>query len=674
MTFRKAIDYLLFGLILLIPFLSLVQFDEAIYPYVASKYFSFRILVQFAGGIWLGLCLVDRNLRAKNSLILKSLLFFIGAVFVADLFGSNFWNSFWSNYSRMEGFLSLLFLLFFFLLLSSVLNTAKKWQWYWVSHVAVSLIILVVAVLQKMRLVLAVDYNRVDSVFGNASYLAIYASMIFFLCIYLFFSSQSKWIKGFSIVSAFCNLSSIYLSQTRSATLAVLVCLGLFFYFTSKNKWKAFGFMFSMGLLFVTGVFLLKNRTGVSTNLFERIASISLKDGSTQARVEIWGYCWRAFLDSPLVGWGQENFNYLSIFYKPQLWSTPWVDRSHNLFLEWMVNAGSIGVISLCLFLGSILITLIKVKEEFLPKSQKMAILSLLACWFINESLSIDFFSISVLFYSVISFIHFLQNQNQPKVENSFRNMKDRQTAAVIVFIFIGVMVNYRFNLIQLLTNIELRQFSKAESILVSDSKKACKQDIDKMLNVFWSFEQRELRSYMIQNAHYILNQYRQKNASEECVKAYYEVTDKIIQSEIISDKKDFFFKHVAANFYTQFFNFPRANILFQELLAKTPEQQNYWIDYGHWHLAQGKLTEGLRLYQKAYDLEHGNPIAIMYLAMGLVYNKRFEEAGIYVSRLMEMGRAEVFDERLLNAYTSQEQKQKIDEIMKYKEKYYSGE
>lgn len=672
MQIRKAADYFLLGLLIFIPFISLVQFDETIYPYVTSKYFTFRFIIFLAGGLWLGWCVLEKAIRPRSSFLLKSLLIFIGVAFVANLFGANFWNSFWSNYSRMEGFLSLLFLLLFFLVLSSVLSSVQRWNWYWLSHIFVSILIFVVAVMQKMRLMLAVDYNRVDSIFGNASYLAIYASMIFFLCLYVFLAERSKWVKGFVVFAALCNLASIYLSQTRSATLAVLVCLGFFVFFVAKNKWKAFALMSSIFLAFVAGVFLLKARSGVSTNLFERIAQVSLKDGSTQARVEIWAYCWRAFVDSPVIGWGQENFSYLATFYRPQLWSTPWVDRAHNIFLEWMVSAGVFGLVALCLFLGAILAGLLKLDESRLPKAQKIALLSLLLCWFINECLSIDFYSISILFYSVIAFIHFLR-VGSPSLKSPEKPSDNQKTASVVVFIAIGLMLNFKLNISGLLKNMEMREFSKTESVLQADRNKACQKEIQKASEKNLSFEYREYRAYLIQNALYILGQFRTKNASDECVKAYYEAADHMIQREIIDDKDDYFYKHVAANFYTQFFNFQRADAIFQDLLAKIPQQQNFWIDYGHWNLAQGRLDEGLRLYRKAYDLDHGNPVAIMYLAMGLVYTKHYAEGNALTNRLFEMGRPEAFDERLINAYIAANQKQKIDEILEYKAKYFGG-
>lgn len=671
MLFRKSLDYFLFLILLFVPFITLVQFDGAIYPYVTSKHFVFRFCVLLAGGIWLGLIGVERRLRPRVSSILVSSSFFLVVAFVADLQGANFWNSFWSNYSRMEGFISLLYFFIFFLLLSSILNSEKRWRVYWLFHVIVSIVIMVIAVLQKMGLMLAVDYNRVDSVFGNASYLAIYASMIFFLCIYLFFSHPSKWLKAFVISAAFCNLISIYLSQTRSATLAVLLCLALFFYLAVKNKKTAFLVIAGGLLFFAGGVFILKSRTGLATNLFERIAQVSMKDSSTNARIEIWAYCWRAFLDQPVFGWGQESFNYLAPYFKSQLWLTPFVDRSHNIFIEWMVNAGIFGLIGISLVLWFIFSGLIRAKTQELPQLQKLALIGFFVCWLVNECLSIDFFSITVLFYSLMAFVHTLQLQNknsEPASEKSVSLFK--KIAFAIIFILVGLVLNYELNVSGLLKNIEMRTFSKNQSLIEGETKANYKAQWETLNQNNRYFENRELRTYLIQNAFFVLNQYRLKAFSEAYTKFYYKTADEFIQKEIASDPQDLFFKHLAANFYTQFLNFPVADKLFQELIVKVPEQQLFWIDYGHLMLAQGRMPEGLKLYQKAYDLEPGFYGAKMYLAMGMIYNKRFEEGLKLTDELLAEQRLEAFDERLINAYLANNMKKKAEQLMEFKEKY----
>lgn len=679
MWIKKGLDYLLFFLLGLIPFITLVQFEETIYPYVTGKHFTFRFIILLAGAICFVLGFMDRRYRPHLSWLLKSFLVFLGIVFLADVLGSNFWNSFWSNYSRMEGFISLLFFLLFFLVLTSTLQTFNRWRNYWLIHVCVSLIVLTIAVLQKLHLMRAVDYNRVDSVFGNSSYLAIYASIIFFLCLYLYFSYRSLWLKGFVVFVAVGNLTSIYLSQTRSATLGVLLGIAFFIYSLAKNKKKALLYSAAIFLVFVVSVFFLKNRTSqASTNLFERIAQMSLQEGSIQARVEIWGYCLRAIAYQPFLGWGQESYGYLGSFYRPQLWSTPWVDRSHNIFLEWLINAGIFG----CLALTSVLFLIVrgiwKADESKLQRPQKMALLGLFLCWLINQCLSIDFFSISILFYSLMAFVHFLQLKETSETLNFDPKMsRTKKIFLTLFFIGIGLVLNFQLNINGILKNMELRLFVKAENVI--DAGKAGKYR--ELLRAMFdrdheSFELRELRVFSIQNALFVLNQLRLKTANigDDYASTYYTLVDSEIQKQIAEDPEALFFKHLAANFYTQFQNFKAAEKLFDELLMKVPQQQHFWIDFGHFHLAQGRLADGLKCYRRAYELDPTYASAKMYLALGYIYNKQLVEGNTLTNELMKENKPDVFDERLVNAYLAMDQRQKVIEIMQYKDKFYGVE
>lgn len=673
MLLRKGIEYFLFLVLALVPFITLVQFDDMIYPYVTGKHFTFRFLMLLAGAAWLSLNLFDRSLRPQWSPILKSLLALMGVVFIANLFGANFWNSFWSNYSRMEGFISLVFFLIFFLLLGAVLRGAERWRTYWLMHVLVSLLVLMIAILQKLHLVVYVDYNRVDSVFGNASYLAIYASMIFFLCLYLYFHFQSKSMQYFLILAAFLNLGSIYLSQTRSAALAVLIGLAFFGYSLAKNKKIALGVSAAGFVLFGFGIFLFKSGSGTSTNLFERFAKISLQDTSTQARIEIWGYCWRAFLDHPFLGWGQESYGYLAPYFKAQLWSTPWVDRAHNIFLEWMVSAGILGLLALCTLLFFIVKGIWQAGLTQLNRPQKVALLCLFFSWLINQCLSIDFFSISILFYSLAAYVHSLQVKTlEPFMPVRFSGFN--KTIMAVVFIGLGLFLNYEINVSRFIKNIELRGFSSGEEITTAEKNNTYVSDFEKSYAGIYSFERRELRMLIIQNSLYVLNQARIKALPESYAKFYFESTHPLLQKEMKEDPQALFFKHMAANFYMQYFNFSIAENIFQELTQKVPQQQLFWIDYANMRLAQGKLEEGLSFYKRALDLEPVNPTARMYMALGLVYSGRFTEGNEYTNQLMKENHPFAFDERLINAYLAMDQKHKVEEIMKFRDRYYGSE
>ncbi len=668
---QKTLDRLLYAILCLIPFIGLVTFDELIYPYVTSKHYLFRATIFTATALWGTIQFIDKSNRPRISALLGSFYVFLAIVLFADLLGSNFTNSFWSNYSRMEGFFSLIIFLLFVLILDSTLKNEKRWQTYWMIQVFVSVIVLIVAVLQKFGYVLAVDINRVDSVFGNSSYLAMYASAVFFLCLYLYFSFTARWLRLFILGAALCNLASIYLSQTRSATLGVLISLGVFLFSIAKNKKRTLLYFIGFGVLFIGSVFLFKSKSGVSTNLFERLASMSTQDGSIQARIAIWQYCIEAIQAQPWFGYGQENFSYLGVFYHPELWSTPWVDRSHNLFMEWWISSGIFGLGAFLLVLFLMVKAIWQADQSRLRHTQKLALISLLLCWFINQFLSIDFFSMSILFYSVLAFAHSLSLKKEPMSEPIFHR---RAWILLIFLLSMSLYANYEINLKGYLTNYELRQVTKLENVRDSARVLPYKIGIDELAKESRPYEIKDVRIFMIQSALYILNEARIDQRFEGLARFYYAVADQELRKQMRDDPDALFFKHMAAAFYSQYLNFQMAESIYQELLQKVPRQQYFLIDYGHLKLAEGRPTEALKLYQQALELEPRFALARMFLAMGYVYNHQLSEGNALVDQMMKSRVGEVFDQRLINAYLSVGENKRAEDLVRFKETFYLPE
>lgn len=670
LAFRKYADLFLFGIICSIPFISLVIFTDAVYPYVTAKNFSFRFLLLIGAGIWTILATIDPQYRPHKSKLVNCFLLFLLIVFISDIFGANFRNSFWSNFSRMEGFLSLIYYFLFFVILSSTLQTEKRWNIYWGSHIFVSILIFATAVLQKMKIVFSVDYNRVDSTFGNSSYLAIYSSMIFFLCIYLYYSVSKRLFKVLIMVAALCNLASIYVSQTRSATLAVILCSAFYVFSVMQNKKKAALTISSLFTVFVGAIFIFRSKTEFTTNLFERISSMSLQDESIQARYQIWSYCLRAIQDKPWLGWGQESFSYLTGFYNPALWSAPWVDRAHNLFIEWWVNSGVFGLLAFCF----LLVTLMRfIWESNLARHRKSALVAFFLSWFVNQFFSIDFFSIAVLFYSFVTFGHVLQQKpseaigDKPKLKKLSRI---EVALLAVLFLVIAVGVNYEFNIKSFITNYQMRQFTKPEFILASAVKKPFRTGFDELLKEDHYYETTDIQLFLAQNALYLLGQNQPGNKYSEYLQFIYTDADIELQKLIRDDSKNLTFKYSAASFYSQFMNEPRARALYQELLEKVPQQQYFLIDFAHFHINQGRYSDGVRLYRKAYELDPTFYQAKMFLAMGLVYEGNITEANKLTHELLELSRPEGFDERLINAYVNHHQPTMAKELIDFKNRF----
>jgi O-antigen ligase/Tfp pilus assembly protein PilF len=594
------------------------------------------------------LILLDRNYRPPFNKLTYILFIFLVCMLLSNFTGGHFSQSFWSNYSRMEGTISFIYFLVLFLLTSTSFNTEKKWNFFFLGHVVISIGVTALALAQKNKLIHAVDFNRVDGPFGNSSYLAIFASYCVFICLYLVNKTQSKKIKILSYLGLFSNLICIYLSQTRSSTLAVIVSLVFWFLYLSKNKIKTLVFILGASLFCVLGVTILRFQSARSTNLWQRISQISMQDESIQARIQIWKYCLRAISEKPFLGWGQENFSYLTSFYEPQMWSAPWVDRAHNFILENLVSLGFLGT---GVFLAILTLFNLNIyKSKTLSSQHKAFLFGFMICWFVNNLFSIEFFSSTYLFFIVLAFGQFLQSKTQIEEKPFIVHSNYRKLVAFILFIIFAVVLNYEFVVKSFLINQKMRELTKPEVVLKIESQKPYVIGLDELLKESPYLGESEIRQFIAQNAVFMLSQNEIQKKYYDFTDYMYRTADNAIQSELLVDPDNLIFKFNAAVFYSQFKNLQQAEILFQQLLQKIPQNQSILISYGNLKLMQGHLVEGLSLYEKAYNLDQNYASAKMYLSLGLVYNKRFDEAKKLIDELLRDQRDEVLDERLIQS------------------------
>jgi len=115
----KFLKNTIIGMIFFIPFIPFIVIDNFFFPFIFGKAIVFRILIEVLVGIWLVLAIRDKEYRPKFSWVLASVLFFIIIIGLADIFGVNPLKSFWSNFERMEGWVTLFHLLGFFVVSSS---------------------------------------------------------------------------------------------------------------------------------------------------------------------------------------------------------------------------------------------------------------------------------------------------------------------------------------------------------------------------------------------------------------------------------------------------------------------------------------------------------------------------------------------------------------------------
>ncbi len=345
-TAKQIARWAALGALFLVTLAPLIIANSYFFPFITGKAFFFRIVIEIAVCAWLVLAFLDKNYRPRFSWVGVAVLAFVVWMFVADCFAVNVAKAFWSNFERMEGWVLLIHLLGFFIVASAVLRVEKKWRAWFLASLGVSLVVSGYALLQ-LGGVFAIHQGstRIDATFGNSAYLAIYFLFSSFIALWLAFSEKREWLKWTLIGVAALEGILIFFTETRGTVLGFVGALALSAFLFALTAGKqirrsAIGAL-AIILILVGGFYAARNSSFVQGNhVLQRIASISLADGQT--RFTIWHMALEGTFERPIVGWGQEGFNYVfNKFYEPSLYlQEPWFDRAHNAFVDWLVAGG----------------------------------------------------------------------------------------------------------------------------------------------------------------------------------------------------------------------------------------------------------------------------------------------------------------------------------------------
>lgn len=191
------------------------------------------------------------------------------------------------------------------------------------------------------------------------------------LCVKICWVRFSSVFKRFEKVMSFglygfvCVLQVVilYYTATRGATLGFIggiVIASLYILYSNREDKRVRTIaLIILGLIVVSvSLFVVFRKSDViqKSPVLNRFANISLND-STQARAIIWPMAFEAFKEHPVFGWGQDNFIFaFAKYYRPEMIRhEAWFDRTHNVFLDWLIAGGALGFVSyLLLYLFAI--------------------------------------------------------------------------------------------------------------------------------------------------------------------------------------------------------------------------------------------------------------------------------------------------------------------------------
>lgn len=649
---------------LLIPF---VVAENMFFPYITGKAFIFRLIVEIIFGLWLILIIKDKEFRLKWSWVFGSVLLFIFVLFIADINAVAPYKAFWSNYERMEGFVTFAHLLAYFLVLIGMFKTEESWLWFLRANVFAGFIMAVTSINEGLK----EGIVRIAGPLGNTIYIAVYFLFIFFFTLILLYkdvlvekvSSWKIFKKVFAnvlfylyLVVAILALFVVY-RTSRGALLGVIggIFIGaLLISFLEKEK-KVIRHLALGGVITVISLivifFAIRETSFVRNNsTLSRFAEISWSNVNGQARQLVWPMALKGFIERPILGWGQEGFNYVfNKYYDPGMYNQEiWFDRAHNAPLDFLVAGGILGFLSYLALFGSALY-LLWLRKNSLDITEKAILTGLLTGYLFQAIFVFDNLISYLMFFTVLAYIHSRLTEGHKssskivadKVHgyiSIFVQNEDYQNYILIpVVIILTVFGVYWINIPSLQANrVLIQALGLVRTGRVTESLEAFKLALE-----YKSLGDSEIREQLLSYTPMIL---RKAEIDQKIKNEFFNLTIDELEKQITKVPADARYYILLGSFLNSTGNSKQAIDLINLAIQLSPKKQAMRFELIQALYTLGKSTEAMAEAKSAYELDKRyNQAKIIYqttVENEIKVNPQFKAEGEKILKGLELNEA----------------------------------
>lgn len=435
---------LLFILILLTTLTPLVLLDKLPFPFITEKTLYFRLLVDILLIVWAIVAFQNPEYLPRKTSLNTALLVLGIVTLITAMFGHDFQSSFWSGLERMEGFVGLFNTLIFFFILSNSLNKTEQWHILFFTSCGVACGVVLMGVFKEFELIK--EGERLFSSLGNPTYLGLYLILHLFLVGFVMVNAASK-IRNLCFLLIPILLIGVILTQSRSALLGLLMGGFVVVCFTVFSKKVAAKIRWGFGGLLVAFVLIIiillnaGNTKFVEKSVFlSRVVKVATSKTTGISRLNNWKIAYQGFKEKPILGWGQENYQYVfAKHFLPEMYDdAPWYDRSHNFLLDWLVSGGILGLMSFLAPFGVIL--WFTVRSDKFSSIQKGLFAGFMVAYFTNNFFGFDSLMGTITVFMILAY---WQVEMQSTEQYVFQKLKIWGVLACILLSFISFYYGY---------------------------------------------------------------------------------------------------------------------------------------------------------------------------------------------------------------------------------------
>ncbi|MCB9818893.1 O-antigen ligase family protein [Candidatus Nomurabacteria bacterium] len=633
---KDLLKWVMYGAVFAVPFVLLLVSSTMFFPYITGKNFAFRILVEIGFTAWLLLMLIDRAYRPQLSYILYAILGLLGVMLLANLFGEYSPKSFWSNYERMEGWVTLLHFSMYFVVLGSALTNEKLWNRFFNIALVAGAIMSLYALAQASGIY---DISqgtswRVDGRLGNSSYLGVYMLFHIFIAGWLFIRAKSRNVKF--VYGGLIALFIYILTQTgtRGAVYGLIGGSILSFLYlaimapkgAAIKKWALGGFL--AVVLLVCGMWSIRDTEFVKNNpALDRFTGTTLAEGNI--RFTVWQMALEGVKERPILGWGQENFSYVfNKYYDPALYGAePWYDRTHNIFMDWLIAGGILGLVAyLAVLVSGLWYSVlrpfyVRIKngvEEYVHFSvyEQALILGLLAAYMFHNLFVFDNLASWIFYAVVLALIHSRVSYEWMTISNFTIDRDMWNKLAVPSGVAVLFVVIYFVN---------IPSIQAAQNIIDAYRATTPSAKLEKFETAFnrGGLGDQEIFEQSVQvSAQLYGNPSTSEDDKEKIVKLYKELEEKMMSKK----PNDARLHIIASNFYRITGDLNSAMTSLNTAEELSPNKQTIKEEQGVVYMMAGKSEEALERFQTAYLLDERNEKGKVRLAAAYLFADKQKE------------------------------------------------
>ena len=348
----------------------------------------------------------------------------------------------------------------------------------------------------------------------------------------------------------------------------------------------------------------------------------------------------RGVVEKPLLGWGQESFNYIfNANYNPQMYAhEQWFDRAHNTYLDWLVAGGLLTFIPFLGLFFFFIWYLWKHNNLDLSFSEKAILTGLLGAYFFQGIFVFDNLFSSILFVTILALAHANSNSARVILPKSL-GLPAVRSALSFVLVCLLFLTLYSWNIKPI----------QAGRNLIKGMTAIPTGDLNGSLNYFEKVFASNTFALPETGEQFLtaVGSFLADGVSEETRVRYGTMAREEIEKQVKSNPKD-------ARGYVFYGNFLRSVGLndqaleqYGKALALSPQKQAFLFEIGSTYISKGEYDKAYEVFRQAYLLAPDFYQAqVIYLLGALYAGDDAKTQELFTSMNQEVI---IFDQRLVS-------------------------